>query len=70
METTLARGAAREAEAAWKIHRRNCVTCSRPRDERCVSGGKLWKVYAEARGELARQRELDLAPIDGQEVLS
>jgi len=69
IETTLARGAAREAETAWKIHRRDCVTCSRPRGDRCASGQKVWRVHAEAKAELARQRALDKAPIEGQEVL-
>jgi hypothetical protein len=74
IETTLANAEARAAEGRWKWHKQGCPQCStaqraRKPTQMCPAGGGLYSERTAALGELIRQRELDKAPIPGQEML-
>lgn len=81
LQLTLARGAARNAETAWKRHLADCVTCrqsarsrqqsarSRQRSALCAAGNEARRELDARRADLERERELDMRPIDGQGVL-
>lgn len=71
IQTTLARAEARGAEEGWAAHKFGCARCSeaqhtRHMDQACPDGWKLYRHRRDALAGLARQRELDRQPIDGQ----
>lgn len=69
-----ARQDAAAAGAAWKTHKRDCITCTRATRKRelqdmCTDG---WKIYAARRDSakhLADEREADKLPVPGQRAL-
>lgn len=70
-ETTDARYAARDAERAWKEHKQNCPWCMFPQGQRnpCAAGKPLRDGMRDAQAEARHQRELDKAPMAGQQSL-
>jgi hypothetical protein len=74
LETTIARGVARDAEQEWQQHRKACPWCQpvarkRRYDLLCLDGASLRRERDETRAEAAHQAEMDKQPIPGQEVL-
>lgn len=70
-QTTMARAEAAAAESAWRAHLRDCATCSAASRSRkpaatCPAGRQLDSDRRGPQAELARQCQLDTAPIDGQ----
>jgi hypothetical protein len=73
-ETTEARAESRYRDEAWRNHCMFCPQCGRAARSRklaglCVEGASAYAARAEARRELARNRQLDTQPMPGQEPL-
>jgi hypothetical protein len=73
-ETREARTAAQLAEDEEQRHRRDCFQCikavrQRHPDDRCAEGRELDAAKRETAARLRQERELDKAPIPGQEAL-
>ena len=73
-QTAEARAGLRNAERELKEHLTMCPQCSRAQrvrhyDELCFMGLELREIRNDCRAEVERQRVLDQAPIEGQEVL-
>jgi hypothetical protein len=64
LQTTMAQGAARDAESAAKLHRAHCTRCGKR--DRCAQGRELATAAQDARAEARRQAAQDRAPIPGQ----
>jgi hypothetical protein len=73
MQTRLAQGAARDAEAEWKQHAGMCPQCSRLAHDRgaqpCGAGAGLRNGSRQLRAAARRGAELDKQPAPGQEML-
>lgn len=73
MQTRLAQGAARDAEAKWKQHQGACPACARAGRDRagipCSPGAGLRDEAARLRREALREARLDKAPNPAQEAL-
>jgi len=68
-QTRIARAAARDAEAEWKQHAAQCLSCSRKGAEPCADGAALRNNVARLRNIARKEAELDKAPAPGQEPL-
>lgn len=74
IQLTLARAAFRAAEADWKDHVRHCPRCcraarSRHWDSLCGAGTSRRQDLRDTRSAVEQERELDKAPMPGQEPL-
>lgn len=69
IETTLARGEVRHRQRQLREHRAGCPRCHRRPADPCRSGLAIGAALALAKGNLKREIEADLAPIDGQITL-
>jgi hypothetical protein len=74
IQTTMAKAAARDAEAAWKRHRTGCSTCTAAARARrwthlCDAGFAAHDDVRLAKSELDRSRQADARPIPGQGLL-
>lgn len=73
-ETALARGQARQAVDAWRLHCQGCTRCTWSARRRtgpgpCKQGASLWLAHESAQKELAESKRLDSLPCPGQEAL-
>ena len=73
-QTSEARAELRLAERELKEHLMMCPPCAsaqrlRHYDDLCFMGLELRSIRNDCRAEVERQRVLDQAPIEGQEVL-
>lgn len=74
IELTLARAEARIADDTWKAHQMHCPRCGEAvRDRKlaalCSAGRELHSALRTARAAVARERQLDAAPLPDQETL-
>lgn len=73
-ETTIASAKARAAGHEWKAHRQGCAGCTaaaraRKWDGLCALGTTLHHNHRAAQIQLAENRQLDKAPVPGQEAM-